>query len=321
MAHRVGIIGLGTVGSRFVEQFSAHPDFDLVAGWDVDAAACAVHADRVAIAADASEVIAESDVVYIAVPPLFHSEYVEQCVAAGTAIFCEKPLGIDIRESRALVALVESSGLPAGVNFVFSAAPSAARLHTAVADGELGTVLRGDLRLHFARWPRAWHATAQWLRLRDQGGWIREVVSHFLFIALRTLGPLGLDTATVTYADGVDGELCEVDAIARFDAGGRPLLMIGTSGGAGADVVDFTIRGSDRSIRIWDWYRLQVDDGDGWADLLGADRAALGAGAYAAQLAALSAMLKGQPNTIATFAEALAVQELVETALAPAERV
>ena len=40
MAHRVGIIGLGTVGSRFVEQFARHEAFDLVAAWDPDAEAC-----------------------------------------------------------------------------------------------------------------------------------------------------------------------------------------------------------------------------------------------------------------------------------------
>lgn len=316
MAHRVGIIGLGTVGSRFVEQFGAHPDFELVAAWDADPATCADHADRVPVAAGASHVIAESDVVYIAVPPLFHRPYVEACVAAGTAIFCEKPLGVDVEESRSLVALVESSGRPAGVNFVFGAAPAATELQSAVAAGMLGPVLRGDLRLHFAEWPRSWHAKAQWLRWRDQGGWVREVVSHFLFLALRTLGPIAVETARVAYADGVDGELCEVDAIARFDAGGRPLLMIGTSGGAGPDVVELTIRGVDRSMRVWDWYRLQIDDGGGWADVLGSDRQSLGAEAYAAQLAALSAMLRGEPNPIATFAEALAVQELVEDVLA-----
>ncbi len=320
MAHRVGIIGLGTVGSRFVEQFSAHPDFDLVAAWDPDPEACSAHRQAVRIAADAAEVVDAADVVYIAVPPLFHRLYVEACVAADTAIFCEKPLGIDVTESRELVDLVASSGLPAGVNFVFGAAPSATRLQAALTAGEDGTteigeIVRGDLRLHFAEWPRAWHARAQWLRLRDQGGWIREVVSHFVFLAHRTLGPLRLETSTVAYPDGPHGESCEVDAFARFSAGGHPLVMIGTSEGVGPDVVDFTIRGTAGSLRILDWYRLQTADGDGWSDALGSDRSALAADAYSAQLDALCSMLDGEPTTIATFAEALAVQEVVEAIL------
>lgn len=315
MAHRIGIIGLGTVGARFVEQFDQHDGFDLVAAWDPDPSACALHADHVEINRDAAAVIEASAAVYIAVPPLFHAGYVEQCIAAGVAVFCEKPLGIDVEESRRLAAIVATSGLPAGVNFVFSAAPSAVELERRVASGDIGAVVRGDLRLHFAEWPRAWHTKAQWLRLRDQGGWMREVVSHFLFVAQRVLGPLTVDAAITTYPDGPDGELSEVEAAARLTGPGGSLMMIGTSIGAGPDVNDLTIRGTTGSLRIWDWYRLQHTDGGDWKDQVGTDRAELAANAYAAQLGELSKLLDGQPSTIATFAEALAVQELVEELL------
>lgn len=314
--HRIGIIGLGTVGARFVEQFNAHDHFDLVAAWDPDVSACDTQRGDVHIADDADEVIAAADAVYIAVPPLFHREYVERCVDANVAIFCEKPLGIDIAESRSLVDRVTASGLPAGVNFVFSAAPAAAELRRRVESGGLGDVIRGDLRLHFAEWPRAWHEKAQWLRYRDQGGWIREVVSHFVFLAARTLGPLELRTADVSYPDGRDGSLAEVEATARFEAaGGVPVVMLGTSGGVGPDVVDFTVRGTTGSLRAVDWYHLEEATGDDWRHLLGTDRSDLAADAYAAQLGELSRMLAGEPHTIASFPEALAVQELVEAIL------
>ncbi|MDG1695822.1 MAG: Gfo/Idh/MocA family oxidoreductase [Ilumatobacter sp.] len=315
MTHRVGIIGLGTVGARFVEQFNHHTDFDLVAAWDPDEAACAIHAADVKIVADAASVVSAADAVYIAVPPLFHGTYVEQCVNARVAIFCEKPLGINVQESRRLVDLVDSSGLPAGVNFVFSAAPSAVELQRRVASGEIGQIVRGDLRLHFAEWPRAWHAKAQWLRLRDQGGWVREVASHFVFIAQRMLGPLSMDTSMITYLDGPTGTLCETDALARMTGSKAPLVMIGTSEGAGPDMNDLTIRGTAGSLRIWDWYRLQHATKGEWNDVLGTDRAQLGADAYAAQLDELSKLLDGTPSNIATFAESLAVQVLVEAML------
>lgn len=315
MAHRIGIIGLGTVGARFVEQFNQHDDFELVAAWDPDPVACAAQAADVDVVDDASRVIAASDAVYIAVPPLFHRGYVEQCVDAGVAIFCEKPLGIDVEESRLLVDLVEASALPAGVNFVFSAAPAARELQRRIASGAIGQVVRGDLRLHFADWPRAWHAKAQWLRLRDQGGWLREVASHFVFVAQRILGPLSLDTAAVTHPDGPSGILCETDALVRLHGAEASMVMIGTSGGVGPDVNDLTIRGTTGSLRVWDWYRLQHTSGSEWTDLLGADRSVLAADAYRTQLDQLSRLLDGDTSTIATFAEALAVQELVEAIL------
>ena len=315
MPHRIGIIGLGTVGSRFVEQFTAHPDFEVVAAWDADPDACATHANSVRIADDALEVVEEADAVYIAVPPLFHREYVDACVRAGTGIFCEKPLGVDLDESRAMVQLVEQSGLPAAVNFVVGSAPSAVQLAADVEAGRLGEIVRADLRLHFAEWPRAWHSKAQWLRFRDQGGWLREVASHFLFLARRALGPIELGAASVTFEDGVDGHLCEIDATARFTSSTAPLVMIGTSGGVGPDVVDLTIRGTHGSERIVDWYRLQSTTGGEWADRLGTDRAQLGSVAYAAQLGQLSLLLDGSANSLATFADALAVQELIEATL------
>ena len=316
MPHRVGIIGLGTVGSRFVDQFNRHPGFELVAAWDHDGAALTRHAESVWIADEASGVIAAAEVVYIAVPPLFHAGYVEACVEAGTGIFCEKPLGVDGIESRALVERVERSGLPAGVNFVYGAAPAAVDLLRAISGREIGDVVRADLRLHHSRWPREWHAAATWLAARDQGGWVREVTSHFLFLAGRALGPLGLESSAVVYPDGPDGALAETDAFARFTGAVAPMVMFGTSTGVGPDVVDFTIRGTEGSLRLVDWYRLQRTDGDGWVDVLGADRAELAAAAYRSQLDELALMLEGAPTRIATFAEALAVQELVEALLA-----
>ena len=315
MTHRNGIIGLGTVGARFVEQFGRHPDFDLVAGWDADPQACAEHRQAVPIAADAAAVVTAADAVYVAVPPIAHRQYVEACLGARTAIFCEKPLGVDVAESRRLVDAVEASRLPAGVNFVFSAAPAAQELLTRVDAGELGPVVRAELRLHFGQWPRAWHVRAQWLRRRDQGGWIREVASHFLFLAERLLGPLRLDAAAVTYPDGPDGELCEVDAAARYVGATAPLVVLGTSGGAGPDVVEFVVRGETGALRLRDWYRLQAFDGDGWTDVLGDARPQLAADAYTAQLDQLAALLRDEPSSIATFAEALSVQELVEATL------
>ena len=316
MVHRVGIIGLGTVGSRFVEQFNNHSEFELVAAWDMDPTACSIHEGSVNLRSGADEVIADSDLVYIAVPPHHHHDYVMRCVAADTAIFCEKPLGIDLVSSQELVHAVADSGLPAGVNFVFGAAPSARELQRKVANKELGEVTRVDLRLHFAQWPRAWHEKAQWLRLRDQGGWIREVASHFIFLAARLIGPITMESGDVYFEDGPTGALCEQIGLARFASNSTPFTLAGTSRGVGPDVVDLTIRGTRGSVRIWDWYQLQQADGDEWVDLFQSDREVLGANAYTAQLDQLDLMMEGEEHTIATFAEALSVQESVEELLA-----
>ena len=111
MAHRVGVIGLGTVGSRFVDQFNSHGAFELVAAWDIDPEACTAHKNKVRIALDADAVIAESDLIYVAVPPLHHAQYVLDALKAGTAVFCEKPLGQNENEISECFDLAKQNNL------------------------------------------------------------------------------------------------------------------------------------------------------------------------------------------------------------------
>jgi len=315
MTHRVGIIGLGTVGGRFVEQFGLHPAFELVAAWDLSPDACDRYTSHAAIVASADAVIEQADAVYIAVPPHHHREYVEACLASGTAIFCEKPLGIDVAESERLVAAVDASGVPAGVNFVYSSANAAVELGSAVASGALGNVVGAELRLHFAEWPRAWQAGATWLADRDQGGWVREVASHHLFLLGRVFGTIMLESTVATYPDGPTGVRSETDVIAQLSATGVPITLTGTVGGASPEIVELTVRGTACSMRIADWYRVESTDGGPWTTSFREERPALAAAAYAAQLNELDAMLSGRAHRLATFTEALVVQSLAESIL------
>ena len=307
-AHRVGIIGLGTVGRRFVDLFTADDRFDLVACWD--ASDTARGACEAPVVADADQVIAAADLVYIAVPPAAHGDYVRRCVAAGRAMLCEKPLGVDVADSRELTALVDSSGLAAAVNFVHGSAPAAVELGRRLANGDAGDVTVADLRVHMPLWPRAWQAEATWLGAAAEGGWTREIGSHFVFCARRVLGGATLVAATVRRPDPTRAE----DLVhARLDCAGVPMLITGTSGGAGPEIVEFIVRGTQRSFRIVDWYRLEVtNDDDVWTPVDLPAEPTPAVAAYRAQLDQIAAMLDGAAHTLPTFADALAVQEIVE---------
>ena len=260
---------------------------------------------------------ASVDMVYIATPPLFHESFVDQVQAAGKAIFCEKPLGVDNAATKAMVDRVEAGDAKAAVNFVFGAAPSAVELVRQVASGACGQVVGADLRLHFEHWPRAWQAGATWLRDRDQGGWVREVVSHYVFLIQRLFGDIAIDQVHVGYPN--DGS-SEQSLHAVLDCGGVPVRLTGTSDAAGADEVEFTVRGTERSFRLANWYLLSSASTDGaWEPVL--DEAAVAAPvSYATQLGQVAAMVRGEENTLATFAESFAVQELVEALLAQGTR-
>jgi len=312
----VAIVGLGTVGRRFIGQFADHDDFHLIGGFDVgaDARDAAVADFGLTVTDDAATLFDDPavDVVYIATPPLFHEVYVDQALAAGKAIFCEKPLGVDNTATAAMVERVHAGEARAAVNFVFGAAPSAVEMITQVRSGACGEILGADLRVHFERWPRAWQAGAAWLRDRDQGGWVREVVSHYVFLISRLFGPAEIVQAHVGFPD--DGT-SEQSLVAVLRCGDITVRLIGTSDAAGADEVEFVVRGSERSFRLTNWYQLTAATANAsWQPVL-PEAAIAGPASYTAQLDQMARMVAGEPNTLATFAEAYAVQELVEALL------
>jgi len=299
--HGIAVIGLGTVGLRYVEQYLASQTFELIGGFDTSASACETAAERfgVAIAESAETLIND------------HQLYVDLVVAADKALLCEKPLAVNDDQGVAMVEAVASNHTRGAVNYVFGAAPSAVALLEAVAntDDEIQGV---DLRVHFEDWPRAWQAGATWLRDRDQGGWTREVISHYVFLILRLLGEPTIESCHAEFpADGSS----EQRLVAKLRAGGVPIHIVGSSDAAGQDEVEFTVRGAANGWRLTNWYQFMTcERGSAWTQAL-SEQESSGPAAYRAQLDQLSALVTGEPQTLATFAEALTVQRVVEQML------
>jgi 1,5-anhydro-D-fructose reductase (1,5-anhydro-D-mannitol-forming) len=76
------------------------------------------------------------------------------------------------------------------VNFALSDQQASQHVEKALADGLVGDVLGVEIRLHFPEWPRKFQAGAAWIDGREQGGFVREVFSHFAYLTDRLLGPL-----------------------------------------------------------------------------------------------------------------------------------
>ncbi len=67
--------------------------------------------------ADAIMDAADIDAVLITTPTDLHAAMIEQAAWAGKAIFCEKPIDLDVERVRACLAVVESAGVPLMVGF------------------------------------------------------------------------------------------------------------------------------------------------------------------------------------------------------------
>lgn len=319
---RLGIIGCGIMGERIIRATLALDPglIRLSALWDPDPSA------RQRLAADlpdlpfvdhAPDVAGLSDVVYVASPPATHLGHARIALGAGRAVFTEKPLAVSLEESHAFLELVNQSGRAAAVNFIFASSPAVASLNGWLSEGIIGAPEHLEISTQFAQWPRPWQMDADgWLSRRAQGGFTREVISHFLFLTRRLCGPLKLGSASARFPGG-DG--AETAIAADLTAGGVPVRL---KGGVGTtDQTDhnlWTLTGRKGAIRLRDWStaeRLNADGtwvGDPEAPSHDLARPMILQG----QVTKLAAMVRGQPHDLATVAEALEVQTVVERILA-----
>jgi predicted dehydrogenase len=316
MTVTTAIIGLGIMGRRMLEHMLRHPGYAPAAIWDPNPEACReaqAMAPGARIASSAEDAIAGVDLVYLACPPGPRKAYALAAAAAGKAVFLEKPLGVDIAQSEDLVAGLAAHGVPAAVNFTQAAGAALTDVAEAARNGALGEVMGADIVVTYPAWPRAWQKAADWLRFRDEGGMTREVISHFLFFSERILGPLSVVWAHPSYP--ADATLCETHMLARLEtADGRPVTVMASVGGAQPDRQELTVKGAAASRRITDFYVDAVSDGGPFTQIA-APPDDPRATSLKAQLDDLLLCMAGRPNRLATPAEALRVQKLVEAML------
>jgi predicted dehydrogenase len=310
---RLAIVGLGAMGSEMVDVAVGHPEFAVVRAADISRAAVddarTRHPDLFFSLEPEQVVIdAQVDAVYIATPPDTHAELAIRALRAGKAVFCEKPLAISLDDSERMLAAASESGLATAVNFALSDRHAVLYLEDALTTGDAGTVTGVDVRLSFPRWPRDFQVAATWLGGRRQGGFVREVFSHFAYLTDRLLGPLRVVDASLGYPLG-DTEAAEQTAHALLRAGDIPVNVSGLAGVAAPERYEWTLWGTKRSYRFRNWGDLEVSEGNDWMPVeLAGER-----GSEASRLSRFVAAMRGDDvRGLADFAVAFRVQQVVE---------
>lgn len=132
------------------------------------------------ISDDWREVVAhpEVNVVIVATPDACHYEAVMACAEAGKHVLCEKPVGLNVREARAMAeAYAARPSLGHFVPFWVRYAEAMQRAKAMVAAGDLGEVRGVVYRWHNPRpmhMPRTWRDDPQ----ISSSGSIADVGSH-----------------------------------------------------------------------------------------------------------------------------------------------
>jgi len=139
---RIGVIGVGRIG-RMHAELIAHQVPGAAVGAVFDAhepLARDVAAElRVPVVASVEEIFAsEVDAVAICSSSDTHVELLIAAAEAGKAVFCEKPVSLDLAELERALGAVEAAGVPFQIGFNRRFDPGHASVHEAVASGQVG---------------------------------------------------------------------------------------------------------------------------------------------------------------------------------------
>lgn len=140
---RWGILGAGSIASRFAEALAALPEAETLAVGSraQDSADRFAEAHGFSRAYPTYEELAadpDVDVVYVATPHPFHAENVELCLRAGKAVLCEKPFTMNAAEARRIVGIARGLDLFLMEGMWTRFFPLMGRLRKILADGTIG---------------------------------------------------------------------------------------------------------------------------------------------------------------------------------------
>ncbi len=207
---RVSQFGAGRIGKIHAASVALNPRAALAHVVDVDeAAAGELAAEHGARASEPEAALADGsvDAVLIASSTDTHAELVEAAARAGKAIFCEKPIDLDLRRVDAVLDVVEKAGVPFFVAFNRRFDPSFRALHEAVAGGRIGKVELVAITSRDPGMPPLDY-------IRVSGGLFRDMMIHDLDMARWLMGsePVQLYAAASILVDDIVAEADDVDS-------------------------------------------------------------------------------------------------------------
>ncbi len=140
---RIAVLGAGRIGSMHADLLASPdvPAAELAGVFDVAtelAEAVGRRLDAPVFASVEDALGSDVDAVAICTSTPTHVDLIVAAAAAGTAIFCEKPLSLDLAAVDRALAAVEQSGVPLHVGFNRRFDPSHAAVREAVAGGQVG---------------------------------------------------------------------------------------------------------------------------------------------------------------------------------------
>ena len=205
---KVAMFGAGRIGRVHAASIRLDPRSELVAVADVVTDAAEALAREHGVEAREAGAIMEDasiDAVLIASSTNTHAELIEAGVAAGKAIFCEKPIDLSLERAMRVRAATQGHDRPVMMGFNRRFDPNFAGLKAALEAGEIG---RGELLSVTSFDP----APPPLDYIRVSGGLFRDMMIHDLDICAFLFGmPESVMAHGANLVDPAIGEAGDID--------------------------------------------------------------------------------------------------------------
>ncbi len=215
---RVGFLGAGLIAEHHARGLSATDDATIVACYDIEPERCArFAASHGAQALESVEaVVAASDAIYVCAWTAAHPDLVSVAVDAGRAVFCEKPLAVDLATVEDMTERVRQAGVVNQVGLVLRRSPAfrwvAETIRTRDVGRLMSIVFRDDQYLPIqGMYGSTWRADAA----KAGAGTLIEHSIHDLDLITWMMGPVSSVAARTANFHGHPG--IEDQAHVRLD--------------------------------------------------------------------------------------------------------
>ena len=220
------------------------------------------------------------DAVVIASPQSTHRAVAEAAFLLGKPVFCEKPLGASLSDSRAMVAAAAQSGASNMVGFNYVRTPATQFARSLIQNGEIGDVtwFRGEHTEDFLADPET---PANWRTSGIANGTMGDLAPHMINGALALIGPIAEVMADIETVHGhrPGGDVTNDDhaqMMVRFESGAMGSLYfsrIATGRKMGYAYEVFGTKGAIRFDQedqnaIWIYRREGPEAGQGFTKIL-----------------------------------------------------
>ena len=212
MALKLALLGAGRIGKVHAAAIAATPGATLVAVADAFAeAAQALAATSGAEIRSVDDIMGAGDIdaVLITTPTDLHAAMIEQAAKAGKAIFCEKPIDLDVARVRSCLAVVEREKVPLMVGFNRRFDPNFLEVRRQIDAGAIGAVEMVSITSRDPGPPPGDY-------LKRSGGLFRDMTIHDFDMARFLLGeePVTVYASASNLVDPEIGKVGDVDSAA-----------------------------------------------------------------------------------------------------------